>query len=231
MDELVRRLQPGIMVNDRGWGNKATCDYSTPERDYEWDLANGRHIESCDSVGVQSWGYRADEDYHTHGYLTRNIDRYLSTGANFLLNVGPKADGTIPDEARAIMADVGKWYGKVRDSFRNVKTVSGLKFKIARVLSVHFGGDMRFFTSYYAPEYVPQLSQFAVQQNEAVKTKVGNYPLINVYANFKLKKARFFIMYSHANKGLVGGDNYFSIPHYPLNPGRFQFGVSVDFVN
>jgi alpha-L-fucosidase len=131
MDELVRRLQPGIMVNDRGWGNKATCDYSTPERDYEWDLANGRHIESCDSVGVQSWGYRADEDYHTHGYLTRNIDRYLSTGANFLLNVGPKADGTIPDEARAIMADVGKWYGKVRDSFRNVKTVSGLKFKIA----------------------------------------------------------------------------------------------------
>ena len=131
MDALVRRLQPGIMVNDRGWGNKATCDYSTPERDYKWDLSNGRHIESCDSVGVQSWGYRADEDYHTHGYLTRNIDRYLSTGANFLLNVGPKADGTIPDEARAIMADVGKWYGKVRDSFRNVKTVTDLKLAIA----------------------------------------------------------------------------------------------------
>ena len=131
MDALVRRLQPGIMVNDRGWGNKATCDYSTPERDYEWDLVNGRHIESCDSVGVQSWGYRADEDYHTHGYLTRNIDRYLSTGANFLLNVGPKADGTIPDEVRAIMVGVGKWYGKVSDSFRNVKTLTDLKLAIA----------------------------------------------------------------------------------------------------
>lgn len=131
MDALVRRLQPGIMVNDRGWGNKATCDYSTPERDYEWDLANGRHVEACDAVGVQSWGYRRDEDYHTVGYLTRNIDRYLSTGANFLLNVGPKADGTIPDEARALMADVGKWYGKVRDSFRDVKTVTDLKLAIA----------------------------------------------------------------------------------------------------
>ena len=131
MDALVRRLQPGIMVNDRGWGNKTTCDYSTPERDYKWDLSSGRHVEACDSVGVQSWGYRADEDYHTHGYLTRNIDRYLSTGANFLLNVGPKSDGTIPDEAREIMAGVGKWYGKVRDSYRDVKTVTDLKLKIA----------------------------------------------------------------------------------------------------
>ena len=126
MDALVRRLQPGIMINDRGWGNKATCDYSTPERDYKWDTANGRQIEACDAVGVQSWGYRKDEDYHTLGYLTRNIDRYLSTGANFLLKVGPKADGTIPDEARAIMADVGKWYAKVRDSYVGVKTVPGV---------------------------------------------------------------------------------------------------------
>ena len=126
MDELVRRLQPGIMVNDRGWGNKAKCDYSTPERDYKWDVSCGRNIEACDSVGVQSWGYRKDEDYHTHGYLTRKIDSFLATGANFLLNVGPKADGTIPEESRAIMAGVGKWYRSVRDSYHGVETVAGL---------------------------------------------------------------------------------------------------------
>lgn len=131
MDALVRRLQPGIMVNDRGWGNKATCDYSTPERDYKWDAPGERHVEACDSVGVQSWGYRAGEDYHTHGYLTRKIDQFLSTGANFLLNVGPKADGTIPEESRRQMADVGKWYAKVRDSYRGVETVCDLKLKIA----------------------------------------------------------------------------------------------------
>ena len=131
MDELVRRLQPGIMVNDRGWGNKSACDYSTPERDYSWDTTKGRHVEACDSVGAQSWGYRRDEDYHTLGYLTRRIDRFLASGANFLLNVGPRSDGTIPDEARAIMADVGKWYAKVRDSFRGVRTVPELRLKIA----------------------------------------------------------------------------------------------------
>ena len=105
----------------------------------------------------------------------------------------------------------------------NIWTNLYLKFKIARVLSVHFGGDMRFFTSYYAPEYVPQLSQFAVQQNEAVKTKVGNYPLINVYANFMLKRCRFFVMMSHVN---AGSGNYFYTPHHPLNSRIFRLGLS-----
>ena len=125
MDELVRRLQPEIMVNDRGWGNKATCDYSTPERNLKCDTV-ARHVEACDSVGVQSWGYRKDEDYHTLGYLTRKIDTYLSAGGNFLLNVGPKADGTIPDESRVIMARVGRWYRSVRDSYRGVQTIPGM---------------------------------------------------------------------------------------------------------
>ena len=119
MDALVRRLQPGIMVNDRGWGNKATCDYATPERDYKWALGN-RHVEACDAVGANSWGYRVNEDYRTLGYLSRNIDRYLSTGGNYLLNVGPRSDGTIPDEAKSCMESVGRWYAKVRESFRDV---------------------------------------------------------------------------------------------------------------
>ena len=159
MDALVRRLQPGIMVNDRGWGNKATCDYSTPERDYGGDVAKGRHVEACDSVGVQSWGYRENEDYRTLGYLTRNIDRFLSTGANYLLNVGPGPDGVIPGKARDIMSGVGRWYGKVRDSYRGVKNAPELKLERApdavvtrrdNILFVHFpkgldasGLDMR----------------------------------------------------------------------------------------
>ena len=98
-----------------------------------------------------------------------------------------------------------------------------LKFKIARVLAVHFGADMRYFKSYYAPEYVPQLSQFAVQQNDNVKTKIGNYPVIDVYANFLLKRCRFFVMMSHVNSGT---GNYFFTPHYPLNQRVFRLGLS-----
>ena len=49
--------------------------------------------------------------------------------------------------------------------------------------------------------------------------------------NMKLKKTRFFVMFSHFNQGMFGGDNYFSSPHYPLNPRRLQMGLSVDFTN
>ena len=121
MDALVRRLQPGIMINDRGWGNKATCDYSTPERDW-CSTPSGKHVEACDSVGAVAWGYRSNEDYRTLGYLTRRIDKFLAGGANFLLNVGPKPDGTIPEEAVKLMAGVGDWCRRVGDAFKDVNT-------------------------------------------------------------------------------------------------------------
>ena len=124
MDELVRRLQPGIVINDRGWGNAG--DYSTPERNIPDGAAFTNRTEACDSVGMQSWGYRANEDYHTVGYLTRGIDSILSRGGNFLLNVGPKSDGTIPDEVLAILGKVGAWYRRVRESYSGVELVSGL---------------------------------------------------------------------------------------------------------
>lgn len=102
-----------------------------------------------------------------------------------------------------------------------------LKFQIAHVLDVQVGIDCNYYTKYYAPAYNPANMTFYNQNLE----ECGNFAFADVYANFKLKKARFYVMYSHANKGLVGGDNYFSMPSYPLNPGRFQIGVSVDFVN
>ena len=61
--------------------------------------------------------------------------------------------------------------------------------------------------------------------------KLGNYPFMNAYANMKLYKVRFYVLYSHLNKGLFGGSSYFGALHYPMNPSRFQIGLSVDFPN
>ncbi len=124
MDELVRKLQPGIKINDRGWGNVG--DYSTPERGLPEGAAFTRPTEACDSVGAQSWGYRATEDYHTLGYLTRAIDKTLARGGNFLLNVGPKAEGTIPPESAALMAGVGDWFRRVGESYKGVSVETNL---------------------------------------------------------------------------------------------------------
>lgn len=102
-----------------------------------------------------------------------------------------------------------------------------LLFKVAKVLDVQFGVDCDYYTSYYAPSYQPATEAFYCQRD----VKCGNYPFMDAYINMKLSKARFYVMFSHFNQGLFGGNNYFSMPHYPLNPRRFQLGVSVDFKN
>lgn len=111
----------------------------------------------------------------------------------------------------------------------NIYTNLFLRFKIARVLKCDFGADARFFTKYYAPDYNPALGQYAVQTGEN-RTEVGNYPIVNVYANFHLQRTRFFVMMSHINAG-QGKPDYFLAPHYPLNQRIFRFGVSWNFYN
>lgn len=112
----------------------------------------------------------------------------------------------------------------------NVWTNLYINFRIARVLRVHLGGEAYYFTKYTAPEYVPLLGQYAVQENSEVRTEVGGYPLVNVYANFCLKKCRFFVMMSHVNAG-SGSKNYFLTPHHPLNVSVLRFGISWNFIN
>ena len=100
-------------------------------------------------------------------------------------------------------------------------------FKIAKVLETQIGVDCRYNTLYYSEIYNPATATFRVQD----EYKVGNYPYMNVYANMKLKMVRFYVMYAHFNQGLFGGNNYMNMPHYPMNPASFQFGVSIDFAN
>ena len=121
LNALVRKLQPGIMIDDRGWG---PGDYSTPERGVPEGSAFTRLTEACDSVDAESWGYRENADYRTVGYLTRSVDAILSMGGNYLINVGPRADGTIPQESVESLRRLGDWYRRVRVSYAGAETVT-----------------------------------------------------------------------------------------------------------
>jgi hypothetical protein len=100
--------------------------------------------------------------------------------------------------------------------------------KIAKkVLNVQLGADVRYFSEYYAPTYAPGLQQFHLQSEEG-RMKIGNYPVVNVYANLQLKRTRFFVMFYHVNEGM-GSRKYFYAPHYPINPRLLKFGVSWNF--
>jgi len=127
INAMIRELQPKAVINNRGFDDG---DFGTPERDYDKKSGDAaafdRPTEACQSVGSESWGYREDEDYYTDRHLIRSIDRYLARDANYLLNVGPMADGDIPPRAVAILERIGGWYGKVRESLESVEPASQL---------------------------------------------------------------------------------------------------------
>ena len=103
-----------------------------------------------------------------------------------------------------------------------------LVFQVAKVLRIQVGGDMRYFTSYYAPDYALNVGQFAVQDTSSPRVKVGNYPIINAYVNLHLKHCRVYLSMNHVNQG---DGHYYWAPHYPVNPRTFHFGVSWNFFN
>jgi len=102
-----------------------------------------------------------------------------------------------------------------------------IHFKVAHVLDVQLGVDCDYYTKYKSVAYQPATMTFYNQREK----DCGNHPFVNAYLNFKLSKTRFYVMFSHVNQGLFGGDNWFSMPGYPLNPRRFQLGLSIDFAN
>lgn len=103
-----------------------------------------------------------------------------------------------------------------------------LHFRIAKVLRVQLGGDIRFFTSYYAPDYFGAVGQFAVQDANNPRMNIGKYPIVNVYANLHLKHCRIYVNAAHVN---AGAGNMFLVPHMPMNPLTINFGVSWNFFN
>lgn len=88
------------------------------------------------------------------------------------------------------------------------------------------GIRVQYHTNYYAPLYIPATGQFANQD----QVKIGNYPLIDVYANFHLKQARFFIKYTNLGSYLVDGYGML-MPNYAINPPMLKLGLSWNFYN
>jgi alpha-L-fucosidase len=103
MNQMVFQLQPDIIVNNR---NALDGDFATPEQTIQ---ASKRAWESCMTMN-DSWGYqKADDNWKTPRTVIRNLITCSRDTGNYLLNIGPKADGGIPPESVRILTAVGKW--------------------------------------------------------------------------------------------------------------------------
>jgi len=104
MNQMVFSLQPDIIVNNR---NKLEGDFSTPEQ--RISAVRNKAWEACMTMN-NSWGYhKADDDWKSPKTIVRNLISCARQGGNYLLNIGPKPDGSVPEESVRILTKVGKW--------------------------------------------------------------------------------------------------------------------------
>ena len=103
-----------VLANDR-WGTdldgKPLGDFATPER-ARMNRIRTDKWETCDSLDPFSWGYNRNlkpSDIMTTNYLVDYLVDVVSKNGNLLINIGPKADGTIPDYAVKVLQGVGEW--------------------------------------------------------------------------------------------------------------------------
>jgi alpha-L-fucosidase len=107
MNTMVRKLQPDIIINNR---SKIPEDFDTPEQRIE--ASQNRPWESCMTLN-DSWGYHAaDFNWKSPTTVIRNLITCARDGGNYLLNIGPKPDGSIPEESVRILSSVGDWMAR-----------------------------------------------------------------------------------------------------------------------
>ena len=117
----VRSLKPSIIINNRvgksrndmaGFtkeGVEAMGDFCTPEQEVPATGMPGVDWETCMTMN-NSWGYKSsDSAFKSSEQIVKTLCDVASKGGNFLLNIGPKPDGTIPEESIDRLTEVGRW--------------------------------------------------------------------------------------------------------------------------
>src|SRR5260370_4294189 len=117
MNKMVFELQPDIMVNNR---NGLPGDFATPEQRIE--AAKAGAWETCMTLN-DSWGYQhADDNWKTSRQVIRNLISCMRDEGNYLLNIGPRPDGSIREESVRVLTQVGQWLARNSEALYPTET-------------------------------------------------------------------------------------------------------------
>ena len=118
---MARKAQPGLLVVDRTVHGEYE-NYQTPEQKipatqlpYPW--------ESCITLG-HAWGFVPNDQFKTSAKVIHSLIEIVAKGGSMLLGIGPKADGTFPEEAIARLKEIGKWLNKNGEAIYNTRITS-----------------------------------------------------------------------------------------------------------
>lgn len=130
---MARRNQPGLIVVDRAVGGRYE-NYRTPEQKipdeplpYPW--------ETCMTLG-DSWSYVPDDNYKSARSVVQMLVDVVAKGGNYLLNVGPDANGELPAEAVSRLREIGSWMkvnGEAIYASRAIAPYRAGKFRYTRL--------------------------------------------------------------------------------------------------
>ena len=114
---FCRTLQPSLIVNNRVGKRKTNDgDYETPEQNIPAGAIKGRLWETCMTMN-NTWGFKTnDHNWKPAGDLVRKLIDIASKGGNFLLNVGPTAEGLIPEPSIVRLKEIGRWLKRNGDA-------------------------------------------------------------------------------------------------------------------
>ena len=111
--DLLASYNKDVIVNSRiqGYG-----DYGTPEQGVPTVRPEDRYWELCYTIN-DSWGFQhTDLNFKTPQMVLKTFVDCLSMGGNLLLDIGPRADGTIPEEQVAVLKELGRWTKKHKEA-------------------------------------------------------------------------------------------------------------------
>jgi len=180
MNKMVFGLQPDIIVNNR---NQLPGDFSTPEQRITAE-SGGRAWESCMTLN-DSWGYqKSDDNWKSPRTVIRNLITCSRDTGNYLLNIGPRADGSIPEESVRILSTVGKWMDR---NGRSIYRTEHCQPRRAAYASYTRSGNTLYMHIHYWPGDTPVIG--------GLMTKVTSARLLATGKEIKFEQDKFRVRF------------------------------------
>ncbi len=178
--DLLRKFNSDVIINSR-LNNHG--DYDTPEQGIPVIPPQNPYWELCYTMN-DSWGYQPyDKNYKTPNMIVRTLADVISMGGNLLLDIGPKSDGTIPEEQVEILKNLGRWTSKNQQAI--YETTRGIPFDHYKGKSSWSASKKSLFL------YLEEVKNFAKIYGLATKplsVKIIGDPSAEVKMNYNTEK-------------------------------------------
>lgn len=208
--KLLRSDNPGVIINSRiqGYG-----DYATPEQGVPVVRPADKYWELCMTIN-DSWGYQHnDTNYKSPYIMLRTFVDCLSMGGNLLMDIGPREDGTIPEEQVAVLKEFGRWTKKHKKAIYDTRAgIPNEHFQGYTTLNK--AGDILYLYLPYKPNGVVEVKGLANKVNRV--WVVGDGSMLS------------YKVYNKNYWSAVPGNLYINVPDHVLDPQITVLAVLLD---